>query len=462
MSALAEAIERARTRPVSRQSSRSLGVPSMRAVADRVGSTAPFSATPVETLERLRAQFDAALRANTLASLPRIAWDRLPGVLWYGNEPQLAEDGRILAMLKEHIAEHPNARCIRGLMAIYVREFHPGDSSFEAIAAIAKWAATAQPTRAGSAWVEASERFALFDAAQAPGRIANAILSADGDSLGIESIPIPGWTPAGRLGTAAFLALLASIRTCMTDSAIQPKYRGAMLEGAAAWLNTNKGGANPSLVVQVALADSLLSPWGNKNIPGQALRKFIVDLILKHVGDPRTAAAAWLTPELAGARQVLTAWLSLRTIEEFCDIIDETAEQGHWQDRRRFWAWYAERRFVSDAWVAYGPRAARRAHAMGITPSAFGKLTEARDQGHSVLLMKIGSLTIAEFSHSGSCRFYPSGTWQPTFYEKEYSDSTLRARANDATAHHQGWQTRIADFIRDQTGVRSDFEYRYR
>jgi hypothetical protein len=431
----------------------------MRAVADRIGSAEPFTAAPIETLERLKVLFETALLTNTLDNLPRIAWDRLPAVLWYGDEPHLVEDARIVTGLEKHIARYPNARGIRSLLGTYVREFRPRNDAFETFATLARNTVATHPERAGSSWVDADSQLALFDPAAAPGRIAGKLLD---DDLDVRDIPIPGWTPAGRLGTTALLALLAYIRGHITDRAITARDRGAVLESLKAWVDSNRGGISPSLDLRIVLADSLLTPFVNQRAPGENLRKCIVDLVLKHVGDPRTVVAPWQLPELASARSVLTSWLSLRTIEEFCVIIDETAEQGHWQDRRKFWAWYAERSFVSDAWVAYGPKAARRARAKGATTVAFGQLTEARDPAHSILLMKIGSLIIAEFSHNGSCRFYPAGTWQPTFYEKDYSDYALRDRAESAIAHHQGWETRFASSIRNQTGVRSDFEYQYR
>ena len=75
-------------------------------------------------------------------------------------------------------------------------------------------------------------------------------------------------------------------------------------------------------------------------------------------------------------------------------------------------------------------------------------------QNHSAIIMRIGGLTITEWSHSGKFRAWRSDARRfPKFYKSAYSRSDLVQDAEFEIAHYSGWQSRIADLIYYQTGV---------
>ena len=72
--------------------------------------------------------------------------------------------------------------------------------------------------------------------------------------------------------------------------------------------------------------------------------------------------------------------------------------------------------------------------------------------------MRIGPLTIAEWSHNGSCRIWLSGNESaPKLYKPTYSRHELMT-GDDFSKPHMGsergsWQGAIARWIEDQTGI---------
>lgn len=75
-------------------------------------------------------------------------------------------------------------------------------------------------------------------------------------------------------------------------------------------------------------------------------------------------------------------------------------------------------------------------------------------KNHSAIIMRIGQLTITEWSHSGSFRAWlPDAKRCPELYKSVYSRSDLVENATFERTHQGGWQSRFADLIDDQTGV---------
>jgi hypothetical protein len=96
------------------------------------------------------------------------------------------------------------------------------------------------------------------------------------------------------------------------------------------------------------------------------------------------------------------------------------------------------------------------------------------EPGHAVLLMKIGSLTICDWSHNGRCIIWPKGHESaPKLYNREYGSGDLAPPdepAGGTFVVHQGsdrysWQRKISSFIRDKIGTSvsdRDFQVRRR
>ncbi|GEB78875.1 hypothetical protein DDE01_02900 [Desulfovibrio desulfuricans] len=202
----------------------------------------------------------------------------------------------------------------------------------------------------------------------------------------------------------------------------------------------------------VALADSLLMPFVKSNNAGP-FKKQVRQLLLDHLGDPRIEKRVWPSVR-EEARAVLLGWLVEQSLEAFFRILDSTADPI-WQYRKAFWMRYLEKGVITEAWVALGRKAqtlAREHFGKG-----YAKLAGATSD-QSVLLMRIGGLTIAEWSHNGTCRIWRTPTYNtPVFYQQTYHGADLRTDC-DFSAVHMGsekwaWQRKIADYIRNTTNI---------
>jgi EH_Signature domain len=84
----------------------------------------------------------------------------------------------------------------------------------------------------------------------------------------------------------------------------------------------------------------------------------------------------------------------------------------------------------------------------------------AADQ--AVLLLRIGDLTIADWSHDGKLRIWRRGTAAPELNLKSYSAPDLRLDSDFELVHlpPDGWQQRTEAYIRRHTGIEiSETEY---
>ena len=97
------------------------------------------------------------------------------------------------------------------------------------------------------------------------------------------------------------------------------------------------------------------------------------------------------------------------TLSQFLEVVDRVAERQQWHYRRAFWTAYIERRVVSNAWVAFGTTGAQVARRLADDSADtlmrhFAALGGAgTDQ--AVLLLHIGDLIIADWSHNGRFGF---------------------------------------------------------
>lgn len=222
---------------------------------------------------------------------------------------------------------------------------------------------------------------------------------------------------------------------------------------------------------------ALLRPFIDETAP-DAIQKHIQSVILAEYGDPRLPSTP--LPTLAGdadgsiAREcvaVLTRWLAIDTLNLFIEVISRTAVDRMFKQRRAFWLRYFEANLVTDFHVAFGSEAAVVARSIRAGKGSairWGQLRRTQESNQSVLLMKIGDLTIVEWSHNGSMRFWRSNTrGKPRLHASIYEGPDLKSgsiqvrnpRTNtvvDGIRHDPAgnWQGFAAKVIQSETGVR--------
>ena len=202
------------------------------------------------------------------------------------------------------------------------------------------------------------------------------------------------------------------------------------------------------------------------------------EIINKNYQDPRMYLNTWPTiPKLLGGqetRQVcvdkVKQWNIFQSILLFFKLIEEVVEDGEhnhqFPQRREFWIKYFNKGLVSDAWVILGSKGAQEA--LGYKRAGdeeFSNLTWAKLSGakidQCVLLMKIGNVTLVEWSHSGACRVWKSDDLNaPKLSNQTYAGSELRADVaddyKDRIRHDPSgnWKNKISNRINEYSSVR--------
>lgn len=217
------------------------------------------------------------------------------------------------------------------------------------------------------------------------------------------------------------------------------------------------------------LIEALISPWLNGKQLGEPVQKAVRDWLLKHFSDLRLPVhdrAHWhaVRPEY---KKIMLRWLIGETLNQFFEIIDQVAKDSHWSYRKAFWNAYYKKDAFDEAWVVLGVDAkyyARRVFGEKISAAT---LSGSARQDHSVLIVRIGDLVLADWSHDGKCRAWKvDDRFCPERYKLQYSGDLLRApsmqivdsHVHDGISHHSSdnylWQNRLSQFIYEHTGVR--------
>lgn len=211
------------------------------------------------------------------------------------------------------------------------------------------------------------------------------------------------------------------------------------------------------------LVAGLLLPFAD-GVPGPEAARPIKAFMLDMLGDPRlTGAARWNGAD-PRAKQVMLGWMVTETLEDFFRLLEYAAQSDatarrHWAARKTFWSRYLRAGVIADAWVALGPLARTEAKDMlSGAGETYAMLKPGYNvqKNHSAIILRIGNLVISEWSHSGSFRAWMSDAPKcPKLYRQRYTRSELVTAPAYEVAHHSGWQSRIANLIYDETGIRS-------
>lgn len=313
-------------------------------------------------------------------------------------------------------------------------------------------------------WPARISSFELLTPTTAPRRVAAAVLDSDRDIRAV--LDEAGLTTEGRrvggLGLASFSAGCESVRNMKSTSALSPQRR------LVSW----SGETGPLLYPKAwpQFAGALFEPWRTSEPPREH-KTLIIDRAVAHAGDPRINRARWRPVEEAAsdAYAVILRWLTQASVRQFFDIVSETMTDrpDMWAERRKFWTQYLDAEMISAAWVAFGSDGASRAdRAATLTNdkslSMFGRLGSGsgRSSQHAALIMKIGDLTIAEWSHNGKFNIWSlKDKHHPPLFRHntrrlpDYDPSELM-NAPVSGSHMSGWQFKLARIIRDETGMR--------
>jgi EH_Signature domain len=286
----------------------------------------------------------------------------------------------------------------------------------------------------------------------APQELAKVSVESTDPRSDLARLGLSGQLWGAGLATYIFLSSLKTIQSRLERS---PTI--AEVERAIAWVRKEEGGIYFS-ANRKDLVKALLWPWVDRDPPSDIRRRtqaFLLDV----VSDPRIDRASWLGTDDT-ARAVMVKWLAQATLEQFLKVVDRVAAAHQWEYRRAFWNAYIEKGWVSNAWVAFASAGAAVARQMAKESDdnlmrRFATLGGASGD-QAVLLLQIGDLFIADWSHNGKLRIWRRGNSDsPRFDEPSYISAELRSGSDFDIAHlpPDGWQTRAESYIRRHTGL---------
>lgn len=201
------------------------------------------------------------------------------------------------------------------------------------------------------------------------------------------------------------------------------------------------------------------------------LREQVKPLLLASFRDPRIDASRW--PRFAGDTgnqrretylSVVRRWLVSETIDLFFHIIDQHGLDHQWRTRKAFWKQFFDNDSVTEAWVVFANKphkSARRVNKTGVEGASleWGRIVNAGDPDHAVLLMQMRNVVVAEWSHNGRVRLWHGEGHpdRPSLYSKEYPTNALRRNPTFETAHlpPDGWQHKVERELR-RYGIKPD------
>lgn len=269
---------------------------------------------------------------------------------------------------------------------------------------------------------------------------------------------------AGLVGDLAQSAFLVRAHRDLADR-LEQQLRAARYQEIESYLKLLAPGGQLTFKAEAPyFAEALLNPFV-KATPSPEVQSRIRSFVLTHLHDPRLTASGWtrVKPE---TRDVMLRWMVSASLEDFFALIRRRAQEEHWRYREKFWSAYLKGQHIARAWVVLGENAKGEAmRRWGHAVPAHGRLSGG-DPDHCVLMLQIGSLTIVEWSHNGSCRAWLQDESEcPRFYEPEYVRKHLSASPAHVQRHHGNinytWQQELAAFIREQTRISiSQVEYR--
>jgi hypothetical protein len=382
---------------------------------------------------------------------------RLAGSCLFDGERCLAQNDNFLNQYLDALRSLRSRMAIKRLIHAYCLHFDPKSRGIQRIGAFLREAIS--NVRGRWEWAERSREYMLFEPRQAAQQLANLTFGSTSPRAELERCGLTGQLLTGGLASHAFLSALNVIQARLeANPSLEDVNR------AISWVSGQNGALYFS-AHRAAFSNALLLPWVDREAPSD-VRQRIQNYLFDALNDPRVDGGSWIGTE-ASARDVMIRWLAQATLEQFLKVVDRVAPKHQWDYRRAFWNAYIERRAVGNAWVAFGSRgtqiAKRLADDSGDALMRRFAILTGGSPDHAVLLLRIGDLVVADWSHNGRLRIWRrSNANAPELNKSSYVAAELRAESDFETVHlpPDGWQSKTEAHIRKHTSIRlSETEY---
>lgn len=379
-----------------------------------------------------------------------------PWVLFYDmpRKPTLGQDPQIAKAVLRLFAVRGRPSLALATLHCFLREYPQEWATFDVLRSGIDKLLELKPDRRVRTLERVRRNFLLEKNGAA--RLAKVVLLGESDiAAGMAEAKLTGELETGRFAQAFFSEMCQQVRKELKAERLTYADLSRFLVYAA------KGEELRFPDMRAELANSLLEPL-DVSAPPAGIQGAVQAFLLQHLRDPRLARERWIGVSEV-AKSVILRWLVGATLDDFFHVLDRTApgtEGGRrWTYRKAFWGAYNKKRLISDAWIALGPSAkdlVRRGGASDVL--RYGAL-EGATASDCLLILRVGNLTIAEWSHMGSCRIWRAmNKTKPDMYRYRYTKSAIVNSSPDETVRHGGaqsghWQLALATYIRHHTGA---------
>ncbi|MEO5334536.1 MAG: EH signature domain-containing protein [Magnetococcus sp. YQC-5] len=400
----------------------------------------------------LRNRLFQARTTGTWKTISSRDWRYAAECLGMGQRP-LIEDRGFLAEYLGQLRGQRSRLAVSRLIRFYLIYFEPSHVGIHTIATFLKEIVT----KWRWSWAERQAKFGIFDVPTAPRMLADHLMQSvdDPPDAVMEATGFGGSLYGSRLAGHAYMLAAQHVYGLL----IQTPSSLPVIKRFVSWGMIDKRFAFESTPRAIArMAESLLLPWVDRVAPDD-VRAFIESHLLSLLHDLRIDRSRWLDVD-EKAQRVMRRWLTRASLEQFLDVVDRTAQSHMWAARRQFWSAYYERKFMLEAWVAFardGSNFAKRLAAEKENPAIgnFGALASGGvSRNHAVLIMQIGDLVVADWSHNGKCHIWlPDNVNAPKLYRRTYHRDELVNGSDFNKVHNGDWQNDVHEFIRRNTGI---------
>ena len=425
-----------------------------------VGPTKP----QVHDLETLhRRVVESWRRSRSLARIEPRDLRRLPWVLFYPPKQTrtgwLGAEPRFLELYCRWLFEGRRTRSVLALLHEFLRVYPVGLRTFGDLRKVLHRAVNSGPSPPPSLqkWRKRCGDWKLLSMGGDRSFVENLVSASDAvDDVLSRAGFDAGLARAGFLnsGIRAYLPRAESLLN-------QNRLQAAQIDRLLKFLEIDGKLRFDDAAMRTDVATALLRPFVERS-PELAMKECLQSFFLRHFRDPRlgTGKHRWSgVPD--ETRRVVIRWLVERTLEQFFLLVKETALDRHWRYREAFWRAFHEHGLIDDIWFILGRNAKDMLRKMNREKD---ETETSADLGgaqgdQSVLLLRLPGVTIAEWSHSGSCRIWLDGNSNtPSLYQEDvYTGDDLRRGSDFSQRHVRSedgrWQDAIAQWLRENTGV---------
>lgn len=422
---------------------------------------------PETRMEEVKRAIVAAQgRRQDLATLPFRELRDAAWLLW----PDAA-DGVDRQQLRRAFFAHMGRRksMLRRLIDVWLQHFLPSDGTFVDAGRQIDRHLAADHTGLLAHWKESHRAYDLFDATTGPRQLATRILQeSDGQTLAACRLAGPARGTSGYV-RAVHAELSAQLPKRLITSPVPALANAIRFYAPDGQLRFDEQKPNG------AMADAMVGPWVSKqkNL-SEGMQKEVLVTLRQHLGDPRVDSRRRWADATEETRRTVRGWLSKLSLDAFFNVVGQFAQNAgmdhQWKAREAFWSVCLRKDFIQDSWLVLGDNVAKAVAHNRELRGSHGYLSGG-DANHSVLLMQIGNLTFAEWSHNGKVRAWASD-WNaaPSLFAKNYSREMLTApgaqfpppanrrylpvSGTDGVSHFDGvWQGRVAALLQKKEGL---------